>query len=159
MIIRKGSQLLVLRYKSYKNHSFIKEHTALISKYGGVWMLKIGKTIPAASLEKTVDSNGVLILRSPKSEGGQLYICTCQNTYSGKPKADFWFPSYYNEMLQEYYWLPKEGSWFFVTSINPLEQKYYDSLRLIKNEKPLIQVLNETRTVCLYVMNSVELST
>lgn len=154
MIIKSGSQLLVLRYKGYKNHSFIMEHNALISESGGVWMFKIGKPIPEASIEKTVAANGVLLLRSPKSEGGQLYICKCNKIYTGRAKSDFCYPRYYSEMWDDYYWLSEEGTWFYITSIELLEQKHIDCLRLVKNGKSLLQVLNETRTVYLYVTNS-----
>lgn len=154
MIIEQGSKLLVLRFRDYKKYSFIDEHSLLASIHNGVWMLKLGKTIPASSLDATVGATKLLLLKAPKSTGGQIYVSSCTKYHNGLPAPTDIYPKYYDEMLSEYYWLSNDGTWFMLGSIKPLEQEYYSSLLLLKNGKPLMQAINETRTVYMLVQNN-----
>lgn len=156
MIIEKGQRILVLRVGEYKKHSFIKEHISVIQEHGCTWMMKLGKAISDGSLESTIGKNGVVILREPKNVGGKLYLCKCKEFRNGNPQSDYVFPKYYEEMFSEYYWQETSGTWLCLTSINPLKYEYYDKLLLVQNDKPLMQVLGETRTSMLYVKNTMD---
>ncbi len=157
MIIEKDQKLLVLRIGEYKNYNFVKEHNSIIQERGLVWMLKLGKTIPQNALDGTIGKNGVVILREPKRAGGGLLLCKCIEYRNDDLLPSSLFPMYYKEMLSEYYWLSSFGTWLCLTSIVPLGEKYYDSLLLAKNDKPLSQVLSETRTSFMYVRNTAEI--
>jgi hypothetical protein len=151
MIIRKNQKYLVLRVGEYKRHSFINEHKAVIATYGYTWMLKLGKPIPERAINETVSANGVVIIRTPKKSGGKLYVCECTGSRNGEPLPDYVFPDYYTALFSDYYWISKVGSWFCIKSISELEEAYHHELVLVKNQKPLLTALDETRTTAMYV--------
>ena len=43
MIIEKGINILLFRFKDYRRYSFIEEHTQVLNEEGHVWILKSGK--------------------------------------------------------------------------------------------------------------------
>lgn len=157
MIIKKDERLLVLRIGEYKKYSFIDEHANVIRKHGFVWMLKLGKAIPNGALDNTIGINSVVLLREPKRVGGKLFLCKCTEYRNGEVLPNYLFPTYYEEMFSEYYWLSSSGTWLCLTSIIPLDEEYYDTLVMAQSGKPLIQVLNETRTSMMYVKNTIDI--
>lgn len=157
MIIDKGKELVVFRYKPYKNYDFISAHQECISKYGSVWILKIGKQISATTLEYMCDDKRGLVLRAPKSHGGKMYFCHCSAYKYGEPTEEMKYPAYYSEIRDSEGYL--KGSWIQITSMHELSEDAEKSLRLDSNDRRLFDVLQETRTVIMKVYAENEILT
>lgn len=149
MIVEKGRKLVVFRYKPYMNYDFVSAHKECISKYGNVWILKIGKQISSATMEYMCDDKRGLILRSPKSHGGKMYFCQCSAYKFGEPTKEMKYPTYYSEIRNSEGTLG--GSWIQITSIYELNKEAEKALRLDSNDRILSDVLQETRTVIMKV--------
>ena len=74
MIIEKGINILLFRFKDYRRYSFIEEHTQVLNEEGHVWILKSGKIPDVRKLERIKDDGGFIILKTPKAEGNNYYL-------------------------------------------------------------------------------------
>lgn len=150
-------KLVVIRVSSYQQFNFIEEHQKVLNKKGTVWMLKLGKLIPRTSLDEIINGKRTIILRAPKKAGGDLYLCNVLEVSYAEPSDSSLCPKYYEEMKNSCIWDSFEGTWFLLDSIKRIDEKYYPHFKLLKNDKYLMDVLNETRTSVLYVYCDTEL--
>lgn len=150
----KKEKILLLRYNRYKMSDFIEAHRHIIDKNGFVWMLKIGKRLPALSLQSILDGSKTIILKAPKGDGGQFYKLDLLDYHNGDALNDFCYPEYYEEMVEdEEVWMldSLSGTWLKVKNIVQLSDADINKLRLISNDKLANDVLNCTRSAVLYV--------
>ena len=148
-MIKKNDQVLVLRYISYEDYDFIKEHQTIIDKTDSVWLFKFGKQVSRVSAEKVINNGGHLLLRQPKKDGGKLYYSKILGFMNGKFTKDMSFPDYYfkAKLGERVGWL--EGSWFKINQMKEVPEEFYNHFKMIKNDKLINDVLNETRTSVL----------
>ncbi len=155
MLIEKGKRMLLLRFSNYKKYDFIECHKDLIEKNGFVWMIKMGKPLPKPNLDSVVNDGGTLILKAPKSCGGNLYIAKILECYNGIPSEEMTFPAYYHVMEKDdNIWMlgySLDGSWFKITDLSILSNEDASRIRLISNGKLAVDVLDSTRTSVMYV--------
>lgn len=154
MIIQKNKKILVLRYNEYKNYDFIKEHMKILKNQGCVWMLKLGRQIPDQSLRSVIEESGVVIFKSPKKAGNRYFIAQFNEFCNGRMENSEFYPNYYHEMRKENYEVSLNGTWLRVIDIAEAPMEVIEQLRLVKNQKKLIDVVGVTRTSMLYVTSS-----
>lgn len=68
MIIEKGINILLFRFKDYRRYSFIEEHTQVLNEEGHVWILKSGKIPDVRKLERIKMMEGLLFLKPQKQK-------------------------------------------------------------------------------------------
>ena len=147
-------KILLLRYNRYKRSNFIEAHQRIINEKGFAWMLKIGKRLPAISLQSILDGSKTVILKAPKGDGGQFYKLDLLDFHNGDALSDFCYPEYYKEMVEdEDVWMLDSlaGTWLKVKNIIQLSDADINKLRLVSNDKLAKDVLNRTRSAVLYV--------
>ena len=161
MVLTQGNTCLLIRYNTYHDYDFILEHQKIIQQVGYVWMLKLGKKIPEKSVRRVINSGGTVLLRAPKKEGGGLYAAQILDVqYSIEEKA---YPTYYNEILSNsmsellYNMHASEKTWLKIVNLNPIDDIYKTHFRLQKNGKPLLDVLDSTRTAVMYVYPDIDM--
>ena len=152
--IKQGADLLLLRYNDYKKYDFIEEHQKIIDEHGFTWIYKIGRSITKRKLKKVMNESGQLLLRSPKTKGGKIYISPILEYAYGMPKNDYVFPEYYQELVaddREWRMQSLEGSWLKIGTIEEVPIEESKKIRLISNGKPVLEVLDATMSSMLYV--------
>lgn len=148
-MLKNNEKLMVIRYKNYKNYNFFDEHKAVICKNGYVWMLKLGKNIPVISLTNLIESEGHIVLKAPKAEGGMYYLCHIIGyMYGNTLPAES--PAYYKELENDYN-IEFDGTWLKIDQLEPLENDVAKKLYLSKNGHPLVEIIVKTRTTTFYV--------
>lgn len=150
MNIKAREKLLVLRFSTYKDYNFIEEHRRVIKDNGAVWILKLGKPVPAKTLCNILLESAGLILKAPKSIGGKYYYCQMLDAQNRKPTDEMKYPSYYEQLLADMYRLSMDGTWIKVNKFIELDKKSISSFKLISNDHQLDEVLSQTRTTMLY---------
>lgn len=150
MDIKAKEKLLVLRFSTYKDFDFIEEHRQIINNNGAVWMLKLGKPVPDRTLREILLGSAGLILKAPKSIGGKYYYCQMLDAQNMKPNNEMKFPEYYKKLLEDMFWLSMDGTWIKVNNFIELEKEVIPSFKLMSNDRPLDDVLSQTRTTMLY---------
>ena len=154
MNVENGTKMILIRYNIYKNNDFISEHKLILSAQEHVWILKTGKEIPETKLHAYVGDGGYLVLRSPKSQGGNYYLAHVVDSYNGEPKRDMKYPDYYHEMIDdEKLWMIDSlaGTWFKVNKIERINDSTVSKLRLISNGKNVDEVIRTTRSTTMYI--------
>ena len=152
-MIKKNADLLLLRYSDYRGHDFIQEHQHIIDRYGYTWVFKIGRGITEYKLKKVIRESGQLLFRAPKAKGGKIYISSILEYAYGQPKADYVFPKYYVEMLEderEWQISSLEGSWLKIGAIEELPVEISKRMKLISSGKPMLDVLDSTMSSMIY---------
>ena len=160
MIIKTTDRVLLLRFTNYRHYDFINEHIAVIKSLGSVWMLKAGKEIPETRIRGEISSLGAIILKAPKSSGGQYYIAEVETAYNGVVKQGMAYPLYYNDIIDdENFWQMDslKGTWIKITSLKMLGDIAVNKLALSSNGKNVSDVLNSTRSSVVYVSPVVDL--
>lgn len=154
MFMKANKKMMVLRVNQYKSYDVINEHNKILAEKGYVWILKMGKPIPEKAIKGVIDESGILILKMPKSNGGDFYYAKLIECHNGDPEIDYIYPSYYNEMVET----PNYdhdyslcGSWLKISEIKELPLEAVKRLVLINTGNSLIDVVNSTRTSFMYV--------
>lgn len=157
MKICANEKLLVLRFSTYKNYDFIEEHRKVINTVGSVWMLKIGKPVPNNTLAEIQSSSAGLILKAPKAAGGKYYYSKMIDSFNSMPTDGMEFPRYYEQLMEDMYWLSMDGTWIRVDEFVELTKEEVLELKLLSNNRPLDEVLSQTRTTMLYAYASADI--
>lgn len=161
-LIKKNSRMLLLRYSNYRKNDFIQEHISCINKDGHVWMLKTGKHLQLEKVRTVLGDDGFLILRAPKSAGGEYYFAHVIDIFNGEVKKEMIFPEYYKDLIMDdKFWMVDslDGTWFKIDRIEKLPEEGVEKLRLISNGKTVEEVLNRTRSATLYIECIAEFTT
>lgn len=153
MVIQANTRMLLIRYCNYKKLSFIDEHRKVLSKEGFVWMMRLGKTINPQKIQDVLDDGGHLILKAPKKDGDQYYICRFTSISDKLPEGGLYSPKYYVELIREEQFVDSSFQFFRVISITPIPKEELDKLTLQLNGKKVNTVVKETRTSFMYVQN------
>lgn len=161
IIVESKTPMLLFRFKSYKNHDFIKSHNTVLQNIGSVWMMKAGKQSSIDKIDKVRKSGGWMILRSPKGEGSKSYLAQFSE-FSEKFPSDKTFPSYYQEIIEEenddifsYY---TEYQWFRLTRIHPLTEEQVSDIVLSNSQQPINGIIGTTRTAVMFVENAIPIT-
>ena len=155
--IKENTQMLLFRFRDYKNTDFINEHLEIIHKEGYVWMLKVGKKTSESKLQQILNDGGWLILRSPKSDGSKMYIAHFTAFQCEEP-GDMVYPTYYSDIINqdgdsEYYSESAVQQWFRLEKIIPLSETTYPCFVLSKTAAAIDDVIKTTRTAVMFVSN------
>ena len=154
MFMKANKKMMVLRVNQYKSYDIIKEHNKISAENGYVWILKMGKPIPEKAIKDVIDESGILILKMPKSKGGDFYYARLIESRNGNPGTDYAYPSYYNEMVEtpnfdhDY---SLSGTWLRISEIKELPLEAVNKMVLVNTGNSLIDVVNSTRTSFMYV--------
>ena len=150
-MIKKNSPVLLLRYNTYQDFDFVKTHSEILKAVGSVWLLKLGKQIPESSLNTFLENDGNIILKAPKKKGGYYHYAHMIGYHVGKPSEDMIYPDYYRKMVRDSYEYTLCGSWIKIDYLELLDFDVLGHFYLIKNGKPMVDIINSTRTATLYV--------
>ena len=157
MLDMANRKILLLRYSNYRRYDFISCHNELAKKNGSVWMLKAGKQIPETSVNSVIADGGLVVLKAPKSCGGNFYATRILDFFNGSPKDGMVYPDYYRQMEKDeqmWFLASLTGSWFKIAELEELSGEDASRLHLVSNGKSAIDVLNSTRTAVMYVTMS-----
>ena len=154
MVVDAGKSALLLRYNNYKGTDFIEEHNKVVSVNGYVWMLKAGRKLVENKLNKIMGESALLILKAPKSSGGDYYYAQIAGYRYGGQLEKKESPSYYEKLVDdEKLWQidSLDGTWLKIGEIKPLAKTVVDELKLVSNNKSVMDVINSTMSSSLYV--------
>ena len=154
MDILAEKRMMVIRYTPFKKFDFIEEHAKLIAQQQSVWMLKIGRKIPETAITKIIDEGGNVVLKAPKSAGGDFYLAHCCASHQGRRLKNMVFPEYYLFIDGDFDRDPLDGTWLKIDRLESLSEHYSDRLYLCSNGKKLNDIISTTRTSVLYVYYS-----
>ena len=159
MVINKGHRLLLLRCRQYAEHDFVREHNAITTANGSVWLLKAGRAISPTKLKDVMDESQCLVLKQAKADGGKYYWTKLMNVHEGFPQKGMSYPSYYSDMLSSLdgNYSKLTGTWLQIGLIHRLPKGYENKLLLLKNEKTADEILSRTRSSTLYVFAKTQL--
>lgn len=158
MLITANTEMLLFRFNNYKKHSFIKQHRAVLEKYGYVWMLKIGKRSSIEKIQSIINNGGWLVLRSPKADGSISYIAKFTEISEEEPIEPI-YPEYYNEILNiddedtDFYNPNAVYQWFKLEKIKELCEEDARNLVVSKTGKQVNEVIGTTRTAVMFIQN------
>ena len=150
MIIKKDSPILILRVSSYRSFDFVGEHSKALEQGNGVWLLKTGKLIPEKALNSIIEAGGVIILRTPKKQGGQWYLSSFDQYHIGKPTLEMNYPSYYKLLCAQWEIDSLYGTWLHIYDLHEISENMVSHLALCANAHSVLEVINTTRTAYLY---------
>ena len=154
MDLQTGKRIMVIRYTPFRKYDFIDEHTKLIAQKQSVWMLKIGRKIPEVAINEIITEGGNIVLKAPKSSGGNYYLAHCCAFHQGRASNDMVFPEYYFSINGDFDKDPLDGTWLKIDRLERLNEHYSDRLYLCRNGKKLNEVIGTTRTSVLYAYYS-----
>ena len=146
--INENTSHLFFRYMNIRNRKFILEHRAVLINNGYTWIGKFGKKINRLKVgEIFQDHNaGVLLIRSPRSEGDRYYICQVLAFCFDEPK-DGVFPEYYNTDIEK----SDIDVWFKVSSINEVSDDIVDSFNCSSNNESIRKTSDKTMTSYMFI--------
>lgn len=154
MVIEAGKSALLIRYNNYKKTNFIEEHNKVVETNGCVWMLKAGRRLVDKKIDKVINESALLILKAPKSSGGEYYYAEVLDFRYGDREKKEDSPAYYENLVEdERLWQIESltGTWLKVGEIKPLKKSVIEKLRLLSNGKRVVDVINSTMSSSLYV--------
>lgn len=152
--IQAKKKILVLRYSQFRNYDFLSEHKSIIDRLGYVWMLKLGKTVPEYRMKEILAETQAIILKAPKSQGGNYLIAVFDDFYNGKAPKELLFPNYYNEMVDTSYEYSLEGTWIKTISVREMTNEEVKKIFLVSNDKNIEDVMKSTRSALLYAYST-----
>jgi hypothetical protein len=162
MRISAEKEVLVLRFNNYKKWNFIEEHRKILDEFGDVWILKGGRPITSKRIQEVMDGGeGILILKEPKNDGGKYYMSSIIEVKTGKPHVDMKYPSYYDQMVDDYDCFAVEsltGTWIHIRKLINMNDADISHFHLISNGKELESVLASTRSSMLFVVSDSDLT-
>lgn len=122
--------------------------------------MKGGKSLPERRIQKIMDNGGVLILKEPKSNGGKYYITSILEMKNGIVNNEMVYPSYYDEMVNDYDCIAidsLDGTWIKINYLNVIDDLALNHIRLVSNKMPLDEVMASTRSTLLYVESDMDI--
>lgn len=146
MVIEQGKSMLLFRFSNYKSTDFIKEHLQILNKDGFVWMLKLGRRSNIRKIEQIIADGGYMVLKAPKSVGGQYYIAKLYEVTETAPAVGY--PQYYSDFIYDQY---GDEQWFKLGDIHEMPMESVDSLVLEKNRNKVDIVISQTRTSVMFI--------
>lgn len=161
MNIKKNQHGMLVRYNNYKYYSFIDEVKMIINEKGFCWFFKVGKVIPCKKVQDIVRSGGFIVLKAPKSEDDKYFFAHATDSYTGLPRKDMPYPSYYTAMINDdSMWMIEslEGTWIKIDYVGELTHDNINHLFLLSNNKPLDVVVHSTRSATMYLYSDIDLS-
>lgn len=156
MVIEAHKAAFLIRYNNYKKTDFIEEHNKVVDENGYVWMLKAGRKLVESKLSKVFNDTAMLILKAPKSAGGNYYYTQIFDYRFGKLEADMKSPEYYNKLVDdEKIWQidSLEGTWLKISRIQRLSNEIAKEFKLISNNKYIDDVIGSTMSATLYIQS------
>ena len=147
----KEPESILFRYKPVLKYDFISEHASILASHGKVWVWKIGKPLSINIAQNVINRGGGLILKSPKKDGDKYYHCKLTGIREKKPEEDYLYPAYYQKIQISEYGPVATGFWFCIESINELMPEEIERLYLCSNNRKVVDVIKETRTVIMRV--------
>lgn len=154
MVVEAGKCALLIRYNNYKKTNFIEEHNKVVSTNGYVWMLKAGRRLVDKKIEKVINESALLILKAPKSFGGEYHYAEVLDFRYGEQEKKGESPAYYKNIVDdEQLWQIESltGTWLKIGAIKPLDKSKAEEFRLLSNGKRVVDVINSTMSSSLYV--------
>ena len=146
--IKEGTSHLFFRYMNIRNMDFIQEHKNIISKNRYTWIGKYGKKINRLKVAEIFQENneGVLLIKSPRSEGSRYYICQILAFCFDEP-TDGVFPAYYNTDIEK----SDIDVWFKVSSIIEVSDDVVDSFICSSNNESIRKTSDKTMTSYMFI--------
>lgn len=157
-MIASHTLMLLFRFSNYKKYNFIEEHNVLLKEKGYVWMMKMGKKTSINRLSKIKAQGGYIVLKSPVADGNKYYIGKFEDFRDEMPNDKAHMPKYYSEIVDDFMFYDLPTQYFKLTNLQPLAENAENILHLEKNGKKVVDVINETRTAVMYIINSKVLS-
>lgn len=148
-MIEKNTNIMVLRGPNYKNNSFTVEHKEKFKEKNEVWLVKMGRKVSEKSINQCMDNGGFVILKGPKKDKNNVLIGRVDKIYFGDYRKSYNVPDYYEEMHDDGYLL--YGTWFHFLEMYDLDAKTFPGLVSLKNKTPLMELIENTRTVMFFV--------
>lgn len=145
------AESILFRFKPFSNKDFIDEHNAVLKKYGKVWVWKVGKPIPTHTVRAVIENDGGLILKSPKKDGDRYYYCHLIDYIQEKPTDSHLYPKYYEQIQVSEFEPWDSESWFCIDSLDEVTPQEVEQLCLCSNNRKVVDVIKETRTVIMRV--------
>lgn len=146
--IKENTSHLFFRYMNIRNKDFILEHRNVVSNIGYTWIGKFGKKINRLKVGEIFQENnkGVLLIKSPRSEGNRYYICQVLAFCFDEPK-DGVFPAYYNTDIEK----SDIDVWFKVSSIIEVSDDLVDSFICSSNNESIRETSDKTMTSYMFI--------
>ena len=140
MKVKKDIPCIFIRLIDYRKNNFVEEHIKSYKEKGYVWLLKMGKPANEKYMKEVYESGGGLILKETARNGNKFYYCELENEPDCK---DLYYPDYYDEIFKDMYCskdkIKNLGTWFKITSINPLTDKQVECFKTISTGKTLLE--------------------
>ena len=153
-MINTETKMLLFRYSNYQKYRFIDEHTKIIHKAKYVWMMKMGKKTSVEKIKDIIKNGGYIVFKAPVADGNLFYIGKFVDFSEELPNDEKHMPKYYSEIN---FW-DAPTQFFKLVDIVPLDEEYVASLRLEKNKKKVLDVINETRTAVMFIENEKDIN-
>ena len=157
-MINKNTRMLLFRYSNYQKYRFIDEHLKIIHDTGYVWMMKMGKKTSVEKIQAIIKEGGYIVLKAPVADGSCFYIGRFVSFSESFPDDEKHMPEYYSKIVDDINFWDAPTQFFKLVDIVPLDEVYVDILRLEKNKKKVIDVVNETRTAVMFIENENDLN-
>lgn len=154
MVVEAGKCSLLIRYNNYKKTNFIEEHNKVVSVNGFVWMLKAGRRLVDSKVSKVINETALLILKAPKSSGGDYYYAEVLDFRYGDQENKEESPDYYENLVEdERLWQIDSltGTWLKIGAIKSLDKSKAEEFKFLSNGKRVVDVINSTMSSSLYV--------
>lgn len=155
MVVKENTDILLFRYSKYDHYDFLSEHKKILERTGCVWILKAGRKTNEISILDILSQGGMLVLKSPKSEGGRYSFCTF-DLYSTETPDSALCPSYYTEFIDSQYY-ETTYQWFRITKMLEMNDAQVNSLRVKKNGMKVSEIIQTTRTSVMFLYNDEDL--
>lgn len=156
-MINKETTMLLFRYSNYRKYSFIDEHMKIIHNLKYVWMMKMGKKTSIEKIKSIIKSGGYIVFKAPVADGSHFYIGKFVDFREELPNDEKHMPKYYSEIVEDINFWDAPTQFFKLVDIVPLNEEYAAALRLEKNKKKVLDVINETRTAVMFIENEKEM--
>ena len=154
MKIDAGTEILLFRFKNFRDCRFIKEHLSVLRKNDYVWLLKVGKKTSISKLHSILKDGGWMLLRAPKNERGEYFLARYEEISEIEP-VDGIYPKYYREILEadndEVFGYEPTYQWFKITYLKELDKEYDDIFVLSKTGKNINRIIPTTRTAIMFI--------
>lgn len=156
-MINKETKMLLFRYSNYQRHRFIDEHMKIIHDSKYVWMMKMGKKTSVDKIKGIIKNGGYMVFKAPVADGECFYIGKIVDFSEELPDDKQHMPEYYSKIVEDINFWDAPTQFFKLVDLVPLDEKYTQTLRLEKNKKKVVDVVNETRTAVMFIENEEEI--
>lgn len=156
-MIKKETGMLLFRYSNYRKFRFIDEHKKIIQQSKYVWMMKMGKKTSLDKIKGIIERGGYIVFKAPVADGNLFYLGRFTDFSEELPDDELHMPKYYAEIVEDINFWDAPTQFFKLVDLVPLDEKYALTLRLEKNKKKVLDVINETRTAVMFIENETEI--